>query len=60
MVLGSEGRMGILTEVKLRVTPIAEQERFYVAFMPNWSAGREVVHFHVDCLDLAERVFAVP
>lgn len=43
MVLGSEGRMGVLTEVKVRVTPIAEHESFHVAFMPNWSAGREVV-----------------
>lgn len=43
MVLGSEGRIGVLTEVKLRVTPVAEEESFHVAFMPNWSAGRELL-----------------
>lgn len=40
IVLGSEGRMGIITEVKVRVTPIAEKESFYVAFLPNWQAAR--------------------
>ena len=39
MILGSEGRMGIITEVKMRVMKIAEQENFYVAFFPNWQAG---------------------
>lgn len=37
--LGSEGRMGIITEVKVRITPIAEKESFYVAFFPTWEAG---------------------
>jgi alkyldihydroxyacetonephosphate synthase len=41
MLLGSEGRMGIITEVKVRVTKIAEQENFYVAFFPNWQVGME-------------------
>jgi len=39
MILGSEGRMGIITEVKVRVTKIAEQENFYVAFFPDWKTG---------------------
>ncbi|MFT5923502.1 MAG: alkyldihydroxyacetonephosphate synthase [Glaciecola sp.] len=39
--MGSEGRMGIITEVKVRVTPIAEQENFYVAFFPSWQAGMD-------------------
>lgn len=47
MLLGSEGRMGIITEVKVRVTKIAAQEKFYVAFFPNWQVGmnatREIV-----------------
>ncbi len=34
--MGSEGRFGIITEAKVRVTPLAEQEKFYVAFLPNW------------------------
>jgi len=41
MILGSEGRMGIITEVKMRVTKIAEQEKFYVAFFPSWQVGME-------------------
>ncbi|EEA92448.1 FAD-binding oxidoreductase [Pseudovibrio sp. JE062] len=39
MVLGSEGTLGILTEVKLRVTPLAETEQFYTVFMPDWESG---------------------
>ena len=39
LFMGSEGRMGIITEVKVRVTPIAERERFYVAFFPSWQTG---------------------
>ncbi|MCJ8168961.1 FAD-binding oxidoreductase [Atopomonas sediminilitoris] len=36
VVLGSEGRFGIISEVKVRVTPLAEQENFYAVFMPAW------------------------
>ena len=36
MVLGSEGRLGILTEVKMRVTPLPEKEKFHVLFFPEW------------------------
>ncbi len=39
MVLGSEGRMGIITEVKARVSPLPEQESFHVVFFPDWEAG---------------------
>ena len=39
MVLGSEGRMGIITEVKARVSPLPEQESFQVVFFPDWQAG---------------------
>ena len=38
-VLGSEGMLGILTEVKLRVTPLPESEQFYTVFMPDWESG---------------------
>lgn len=37
--LGTEGRMGIITEVKARVTPLPEQESFHVLFFPTWEAG---------------------
>lgn len=36
VVLGSEGRFGIISEVKVRVTPLAEQENFYAVFLPSW------------------------
>ncbi|NQY64912.1 MAG: FAD-binding oxidoreductase [Alteromonadaceae bacterium] len=36
LVLGSEGRFGIISEVKVRVTKLAEQEKFTVFFFPNW------------------------
>jgi alkyldihydroxyacetonephosphate synthase len=39
MVLGSEGRMGIITEVKVRVSPLPEKESFHVIFFPDWQAG---------------------
>jgi alkyldihydroxyacetonephosphate synthase len=34
--MGSEGRFGIITEVKVRVTPVSQKESFYVAFLPDW------------------------
>ncbi|MBK5229535.1 MAG: FAD-binding oxidoreductase [Thermoleophilia bacterium] len=43
MILGSEGRLGILSEVKLRVTPLPERESFHVAFLPGWRSARELV-----------------
>jgi alkyldihydroxyacetonephosphate synthase len=36
LVMGSEGRFGIVSEVKVRVTRLAEQERFYAVFLPSW------------------------
>lgn len=39
MVLGSEGRFGILTEVKVRVTRLPKKERFRVIFFPTWEMG---------------------
>jgi len=41
MFMGSEGRMGIITEVKVRVTPVAEHESFHVAFFPSWEEGMQ-------------------
>ena len=45
--LGTEGRMGIITEVKARVTPLPEHESFHVLFFPDWEKGlaavREIV-----------------
>lgn len=43
MILGSEGRMGIITEVKVRVTPLPEQEHFHVVFFPDWESATSAV-----------------
>ena len=39
MILGSEGRMGIITEVTVRITPLPEKELFQVVFFPSWDVG---------------------
>ncbi len=38
-VLGSEGRLGVITEAVVRVSRLPEQERFIGVFMPDWDAG---------------------
>lgn len=43
LVLGSEGRLGILTEATVRVTPLPEKETFHAVFFPNFEAGRTAV-----------------
>lgn len=43
MMMGTEGRAGIFTEVKVRVQPKPEQELFKVVFLPNWEAGQAVL-----------------
>src|SRR6266699_3470689 len=39
IVLGSEGRLGILTEATVRVRPLPEQEHYLVVFFPTWEQG---------------------
>lgn len=43
MMMGTEGRAGIFTEVKMRVQPQPIEELFKVVFLPNWEAGKEVL-----------------
>jgi alkyldihydroxyacetonephosphate synthase len=43
IVLGSEGRLGILTEAWVRVSPIPEREDFHAVFFPDFSHGIEAV-----------------
>jgi len=43
MLLGSEGRLGVLTEVKVRVTPLPERESFHVLFFPGWQEALNAV-----------------
>lgn len=39
LVLGSEARMGILTQATMRIRRLPEQELFYAAFFPNFETG---------------------
>ncbi|MGQ9599376.1 MAG: FAD-binding oxidoreductase [Anaerolineae bacterium] len=41
VILGSEGRLGILTRVTVRVSPLPEQEAFHAVFFPDFDRGRE-------------------
>ncbi len=43
LVLGSEGRVGIVTDARVRVKPMPAQESFRVAFLPNWPSARQLV-----------------
>ncbi len=47
MVLGSEGRMGIISRATVRISPLPECEQFYGVFFPGWEqavqAAREMV-----------------
>ena len=51
LVLGSEGRMGFITEATVRVSPLPEKEDFHGLFFPNFEAGqtavREMVQAHL-------------
>ncbi|MCG7199732.1 FAD-binding oxidoreductase [Marinobacter pelagius] len=40
MILGSEGRLGIITDVKVRVSELPEHESFHVVFFPDWDSAR--------------------
>ncbi len=39
LVLGSEGRLGIITRATVRVTPLPEKESFHAAFFPGPEQG---------------------
>ena len=39
VILGSEGRLGILTEATIRVRPLPQQEHYFVIFFPQWEQG---------------------
>jgi alkyldihydroxyacetonephosphate synthase len=42
IIMGSEGRFGIISEVKMRVTPLPAVETFRVAFAPSWATSLEL------------------
>lgn len=43
LVLGSEGRLGILTEVTVRITPLPQAESFHAVFFPSWQQAEIAV-----------------
>jgi len=43
IILGSEGRLGIVTEATVRVTRLPEQERFHMVFFPHWQEALDSV-----------------
>lgn len=43
LVMGSEGRFGILTEATVRVTPLPEHESFHAIFLPDWDHAEAAV-----------------
>ena len=43
MILGSEGRMGVITQAKVKVRKIPTEEKFYGIFFPSWEQGAEAV-----------------
>ena len=51
LVLGSEGRAGVITEATVRVTPLPESEEFHAAFFPDFAGGRAAIR------DLAQEQF---
>lgn len=43
LVLGSEGRMGILTEATVRISPLPAFEAFHAVFLPDWERAELAV-----------------
>jgi len=52
LVLGSEGRLGVITEVRVRVSPLPEEELFETFFLPDWKSAfhcaRDLVRQRID------------
>lgn len=42
-LMGSEGRLGLLTECTMRVRRLPQQELFHAVFFPNWEVGLDAV-----------------
>jgi alkyldihydroxyacetonephosphate synthase len=43
LVLGSEGRLGILTEATVRISPVPDFEAFHAVFLPDWERAEQAV-----------------
>ncbi|HLO94040.1 MAG TPA: FAD-binding oxidoreductase, partial [Burkholderiaceae bacterium] len=42
-VLGSEGRLGVITEASVRISRVPEREDFVAWFLPSWECGQAAV-----------------
>lgn len=47
LILGSEGRLGIITQATVRIRRLPETERFYGVFFHEWEAGINAVRMIV-------------
>lgn len=43
VVLGSEGRLGILTEATVRISPLPRVESFHAVFFPSWVEAENAI-----------------
>jgi alkyldihydroxyacetonephosphate synthase len=43
IVLGSEGRLGVITEATVRITPLPQREDFHAVFFLDWDSGLAAV-----------------
>jgi alkyldihydroxyacetonephosphate synthase len=43
-LLGSEGRLGVITRATVRIRPLPTAEGFFAAFFRNWESGSSAVH----------------
>lgn len=43
LILGSEGRFGVITQATVRIRPVPEAEGFYAVIFHDWSSGIEAV-----------------
>ena len=43
ILLGSEGKMGVLTNVMVRISHLPEKDNVYGIFFPSWEDGRKAV-----------------
>ncbi|UCD77973.1 MAG: FAD-binding oxidoreductase [Desulfobacterales bacterium] len=44
IMLGSEGKMGVLTNVIVRISPLPEKDDVHGIFFPSWEQGRQAIH----------------
>jgi alkyldihydroxyacetonephosphate synthase len=43
MILGSEGRLGVITSARVRIRRLPEKEEFHGVFFPSWEQGAQAV-----------------